>query len=261
MPFSVAKKFIDYLLHADETNAYINPTISPAIILDFIGGEPLLQIDLIDKIIDYFQDQAIKMHHPWATAYMVSICSNGILYFNPKFQDFIRRHRQHLSFSISIDGNKKLHDACRVFPDGSGSYDIAIKGVKHYREFWHGKMGSKVTLAPQNVSYAYGAIRNLVDLGYTQIFSNCVYEKGWTYNHAKILYQQMKKLADYMIQSKKYKDVYISLFDQDIGRPKQENDLDNWCGGTGYMLAIDYKGDIYPCLRYMESSHGYMSPL
>ena len=30
----------------------------------------------------------------------------------------------------------------------------------------------------------------------------------------------------------------------------------NWCGGNGQMIAVDYKGDIYPCLRYMESSLG-----
>jgi sulfatase maturation enzyme AslB (radical SAM superfamily) len=58
--------------------------------------------------VDYFLDQAIKKHHPWATAYMISICSNGVLYFDPKFQAFIKKHRSHLSFSISIDGNKKL---------------------------------------------------------------------------------------------------------------------------------------------------------
>lgn len=260
MPFSVAKKFVDYLLSADESNTYINPTISPAIILEFIGGEPLLEIDLIDRIIDYFLDQAIKKHHPWAKNYMISICSNGILYFKPEFQAFIKKHRSHLSFSISIDGNKKLHDACRVFPDGSGSYDIAIKGVRHYREHWHGDMGSKMTLAPGNIAYTYEALRNLVELGYTQIFANCVYEKGWEPKHATTLYFQLKKLADYLIESGKYKGVYISLFEGDIGRPKSEHDLDNWCGGTGYMLAMDYKGDLFPCLRYMESSLGKSAP-
>lgn len=256
MPFSVAKKFVDYLLAADESNTYINPTISPAIILDFIGGEPLLEIDLIDRIIDYFLDQAIKKHHPWAEAYMISICSNGVLYFDPKFQAFIKKHQSHLSFSISIDGNKRLHDACRVFPDGSGSYDIAIKGVRHFRDFWHGEMGSKMTLAPGNINYAFEAWKNLIDLGYTQIFSNCVYEKGWEYPHATALYYQLKQLADFLIDSGKYRDVYISMFEGDLGRPKPADDLDNWCGGTGYMLAVDYKGDVFPCLRYMESSLG-----
>ena len=58
--------------------------------------------------------------------------SNGILYFEPEVQKFIDKHSTHLSMSISIDGNKELHDSCRVLPDGSGSYDIAMKGVKHY---------------------------------------------------------------------------------------------------------------------------------
>jgi len=34
-----------------------------------------------------------------------------------------------------------------------------------------------------------------------------------------------------------------------------EDDNDNCCGGTGTdNFSIDYKGDIYPCIRYMESS-------
>jgi hypothetical protein len=30
----------------------------------------------------------------------------------------------------------------------------------------------------------------------------------------------------------------------------------NWCGGVGSMLAFDYNGLAFPCLRYMESSLG-----
>jgi uncharacterized protein len=37
-------------------------------------------------------------------------------------------------------------------------------------------------------------------------------------------------------------------------------DNENWCGGTGSMIAIDWKGDIFPCLRYMESSLGENVP-
>lgn len=30
----------------------------------------------------------------------------------------------------------------------------------------------------------------------------------------------------------------------------------NYCGGTGDMLACDPDGNLYPCIRYMESSLG-----
>ena len=46
------------------------------------------------------------------------------------------------------------------------------------------------------------------------------------------------------------------MFDQNRYKPMSHSENQNWCGGTGAMLAVDYKGDIYPCLRYMESSTG-----
>ena len=48
MPFEVAKKFIDKLLKKDSLiENYMESEESPGVILEFIGGEPLLEIDLI----------------------------------------------------------------------------------------------------------------------------------------------------------------------------------------------------------------------
>ncbi|WOC33071.1 MULTISPECIES: radical SAM peptide maturase, CXXX-repeat target family [Caproicibacterium] len=258
MDFNTAKEFIDMLL--SDRYAYINTKNSPGIIIEFIGGEPFLAIDLISKISDYFIEQVVKQHHPWATKFMFSICSNGTLYFDPRVQGYIKKHLNHLSFSISVDGCKELHDACRVFPDGSGSYDMAIKAVNHFRSHFHGEMGSKMTLAPANIKYTAMAAENLVNLGYSQIFLNCVFEKGWTAEHAKILYQQLKKLADFLLGNNLENDIYLSIFEENLGHKMAETDNDNWCGGTGCMIAADYKGDIFPCLRYMESSLGNAQP-
>lgn len=55
MSFDVAKKFIDLLLSGDKGfKDYCSVEFSPAITLEFIGGEPFLEVDLIDKICDYF---------------------------------------------------------------------------------------------------------------------------------------------------------------------------------------------------------------
>lgn len=250
MPFEVAKRFIDMLL-ADK-NPYINTENSSGLIMEFIGGEPFLEIDLIDQITNYFLDQMLILQHPWATRYRISICSNGVLYFDPRVQTYIRKHLDDLSFSISIDGNKELHDSCRIFPNGQGSYDVAIAGVQHFTQVFGGSMGSKMTLAPENIHHAFAAIQNLVELGYHEIFMNCVYEKGWTTEHAKILYEQLKLISDYVQD----KDVYISILDDPAGYPIPEHENQNWCGGNGEMISVDYKGDIYPCIRYMESSLG-----
>ena len=196
MKFEDAKKLIDMLLTGDERlGEYIDVNTSPGIIIEFIGGEPFLCVDLIDQICTYFYDKAIELMHPWATKFCISICSNGVLYFEPKVQKFLNKWRHNLSFSITIDGNKALHDACRVFPDGTGSYDVAVAGARDWisRGYY---MGSKITIAPGNVQYLFSAIKHMVELGYKDINANVVYEKGWTLDHAKIYYEQLKMLAD-----------------------------------------------------------------
>lgn len=261
MKLETAKKFIDLLINDDENVQHMYDTRrGKSVIIEFIGGEPFLEVDLMEQIYDYFIEQCIIHDHPWATSHMISVCSNGVLYFDPKVQNFIQKHFNELSFSISIDGNKTLHDACRVFPDGSGSYDIAHAAMRHYVDVLHGKMGSKMTIAPGNVDYVYEAIVTMIEDGYKEINLNCVFEEGWNIEHAKILYQQLKQVADYMYENNLFDEVYLSIFCDSFFRPKRENDLQNWCGGTGKMIAVDWKGDIYPCIRYMESSLGNDQP-
>lgn len=231
MSLETAKKFIDLLLDEENPNEYINPTVSPYIIIEFIGGEPFMEIELMDSIMDYFIDQAFQKMHPWATRYCVSICSNGVLYFDPKVQKFLNKHRNHLSFSVTIDGNRELHDSCRVFHDGRPSYDLAVAAAKDWIEKG-GYMGSKITIAPENITYLYDALVHMMELGYTEINANCVYEKGWTIEHAQELYRQMKRFADYLLDNG-LDDIYCSLFEDMFFKPKDEGDDDNWCWGAG----------------------------
>ena len=260
MPFEVAKKLIDEILTNDKSiNSYVKSENAIGIVLEFIGGEPFLEVDLIDKIIDYFIEKCIILHHPWIDRFRVSICSNGVLYFTPKVQEFIKKHQTHLSFTISIDGNKTLHDACRVFPDGTGSYDLAIKAAKHYRKYYDAILSSKMTLSPDNINFVFPALVNLWENDYNFIYCNCVYEKGWTIEHARILYNELKKVADYLLDNHLERIKGTSILNLDLSQQKNISDK-NFCGGDGNMLAVDYKGDLYPCLRYMESSIGQNQP-
>lgn len=256
MKFETAKKLIDMLLTNDKRLAgYMDDEVSPAIIIEFIGGEPFLQIDLIEQICDYFVDKAIELNHRWAYNFAISICSNGVLYFDERVQRFLNKYKSKLSFSITIDGNKELHDSCRVFPNGQPSYDLAIAGAND----WISKgnyMGSKITIAPENLPYLYDAILHMVELGYREINANVVYENVWKLHHAKEYYEQLIKIADYFIDNNLVNDYYLALFSEIFFKPMSEKENDNWCGGTGAMLSCDPDGWLYPCIRYMESSIG-----
>lgn len=258
MTFDVAKKFLGMLLDADElTNSYITSTKSDGVILDFIGGEPWLEIDLITKVSDWFIAELFRRKHPWAIKFMLDVCSNGLLHFDNRVQEYLKIHDKHLYYNISIDGNKELHDSCRIDLHGNGTYDRAIKAVHDYRKTFNGVMGSKMTVAPANVGKLYTAITNMIaENGYTNINLNCVYEEGWTNEHANTLYWQLHKITDWLFDNNLQDKVRLSMLTEHCGKPQSAEENTNWCGGLGLMVAVDYKGDIYPCLRYMESSVG-----
>ena len=255
MPFEYAKEFIDNLFEGKYKN-YVSEETKPFLILSFIGGEPFLQPTLIEQICDYFYNKAIERMSPWAERSRISVCTNGVHWFEPEVQHFLNKYQNKMFISVTIDGNKELHDACRRFPDGRPSYDLALAAATDWVNRG-GYIGSKITIAPANLKYMNDAIRHFVELGYENIHANTVYEEGWTIDDARTYYVLLKEIADYFYDNELVEKVYLSLFEQMHGRPKRPDDLQTWCGGVGnHMLAMDPDGNLYPCLRYMDSSLG-----
>jgi uncharacterized protein len=251
MSKEVAKDAVDFLFDKEKVNGYYDTDEAPCLILEFIGGEPLLEIDLMDYIVEYFKFKAFSLEHPWAENYMISITSNGVLFRDKKVQDFIARNPGKVSIGITIDGNKELHDSCRVFHDGSGSYDIVEKSIQQWLKTDEHPQ-TKITLCPQNVMHLNAALKNIWSLGIVGAFTNCVFEEGWETNDATILYNEMIALADYLLENENYRKYFCSLFDDTIGKTSDEDK--NWCGGNGEMLAIAPDGRCFPCIRFMKYS-------
>lgn len=198
----------------------------------------------------------IILNHPWLYFSQINMCSNGVLYTTPKVQKFFKRFGFMTHLGISIDGNKELHDSCRIDLNGNGSYDKAIQAVKLFRKQFNREAPTKMTLAPNNIQYLSQAIFNLINEEYKEIHLNCIYEPGWTIEHARIMYNELKIVADYLLDNNLYNKIYISLFEENMFQPMEELSNENWCGGTvkGGNLAVNYTGKLYPCIRYMDSS-------
>lgn len=171
MSLETAKKFIDNLFIEYKDTHY-------AIILEFIGGEPLLQAKLIKQIMEYWYYKCIMENLLWGKLTRVSICTNGTEYFSEDSQELFKFLNNILSFTVSIDGNKELHDSARIHPDGRGSYDEATAAANHYCAIHKLSLGSKMTIAPSNLSYVYDAIKHYLDSGSEDIHANCVFEEG-----------------------------------------------------------------------------------
>lgn len=256
MSFKTAKTFIDMLLQDKLT--YVNSEKAFGFIFEFIGGEPLMEIKLIDEICSYITEQMIILNHPLKHYYRFSICSNGILYFQPEVQDFLKKFSHFLSFSISIDGNKELHDSCRVDLNGQGTYNRAVNAMVDYRNQYHIQMPTKLTISPTNLPFLDDAIINLIELGYSNISANCIFEYNWQIKDATLFYYKLKNIANYLLESQADRTIFLSLFNDTLFKniPIEENN-ENWCGGANdRMLIVDPDGNYYPCIRYTHSSLG-----
>lgn len=253
MDLETAKRCVDLLFAEDARNSeLVNDMDAHGLIIEFIGGEPFLEIDLIDQTMEYFLDRAIELDHRWQTQYMINISTNGTLGDDPRVQRFMKKYAGRLSIGVTIDGAKEAHDACRVDMAGNGSYDRAIKMFRQTGGPEGGRT-TKYTIAPGNLSLFSDAVRHLVtEEGVETLNCNCVYEEGWTLEHARELYRQLKETSDMLRGS--HTNTYVSILDWEAGNPLPETETQNWCGGDGRMLSFDVDGTVLPCMRYSSIS-------
>ena len=250
MPWEVAKAAIDYVLDRENDPNFAYESV----IWDFIGGEPFLEIDLIDQICDYIKQELYRRNHHWFNSYRFSFATNGINYHTEKVQKFIEKNRSHLSIGITIDGTRRKHDLNRVYKHSEkGSYDDVVKNIALWQSQFPGD-GTKVTISSTDIPYICESVLHLYDLGIHQVNINCVFEDVWAEGDDERFEAQLMELADKIIDGEKYIDYACSFFSENMGKPldcKLQNQ--NWCG-AGKMLSIDAAGNFYPCTRFAQYS-------
>ena len=260
MTWEVAKDAIDYIL--DREDAFREESV----VWDFIGGEPFLEIELIDKICDYLKTEMYRRNHHWFNSYRFSFSTNGINYHTDKVQQFIEKNHSHLSIGITIDGTKRKHDLNRIWKtpemeqgiqsnpkDEKGSYEDVVKNIPLWLSQFP-EAGTKVTISSSDIPYIKESVLHLYSLGIKEVNINCVFENVWKEGDDQLFEDQLTQLADAIIDQDLYRDHACSFFAEFIGKPMdREHDNQNWCG-AGKMLAIDAAGNFYPCTRFAAYS-------
>ena len=254
MSWETAKAAIDYIL-AHERDEVFN---TESVIFDFIGGEPFLEIELIDRICDYLKVEMFRRGHHWFNSYRFSFSTNGINYDSQQVQRFIKKNIEHLSIGITIDGTRRKHDLNRVWKHQAGeaergSYDDVVRNIPLWlAQFPNGS--TKVTISSADIPYICESVLHLYSLGIKEVNINCVFEDVWHEGDDVLLEQQLTQLADAIIDGGYYSEYVCSFFSENIGKPLDPvNDNQNWCG-AGRMLSIDAAGNFYPCTRFAQYS-------
>lgn len=243
MSIKVAKDAVDFALrYGQHTNRAR---------FDFMGGEPLLEINMIDELMDYIKFKLYEENHRWFGNCSFDLTTNGVLYGSDDVQRFVKKNLNCLNISMTIDGIKEKHDMNRIFRNGEGSFESVMKNVPLWLEQFP-TAGTKVTFASADLKYLKDSLIFLNSLGIPEIMATLVNEDVWSDGDEVIYERQLCELADYMIENDCPTDFAGGQFSENIGLPYTKNRLKvNWCNCGENNFEIDFKGDLYPCVRFL----------
>lgn len=93
------------------------------IVVSWFGGEPLLNID----IIEYLSKKMLEVCHKWGIQYRAFMTTNGYLLT----ADMLKRLLQYriVKYQITIDGLEKDHNRLRHLNDGTGTFNVIMKNL------------------------------------------------------------------------------------------------------------------------------------
>jgi hypothetical protein len=160
--------------------------------LEIYGGEPLMEFELVKKIITSARALARKLGKTLA----VSVASNGVLAGPAQLEWLAARG---VRFAVSFSGSGRSHDQTRRFAGGRGSHAIVEKKVPLLLS----KMGENLHVIlcvhPRRAAAVYGDFLALVKDGFRNIGIECVHGFPWRPADYKAFEAGMKKIAAYTL--------------------------------------------------------------
>lgn len=267
--YELAKKFIDHLVSDEDyldtgfpdsgKDGKCDPE-QAGLIVDFIGGDAFMNVELVDKIVTYLQFKIMTTNTYRAQIFRrfwrISISTNGTLFGDPKVKAFIDKWLPVLSVGISIDGCPEIHDLNRVFPDGSGSLEIIKKHLPWFQSrFPNEGRSTKSTLAKSSIPYISKSLKYMhEELGLTNINQNFIMEDaGCNEEDYKLFDAQLAESVNYTYEHRNC--LYWSMLDKEVFANHHLSEGEDWtcegkCG-SGIMPCLSIDGDIYPCFRWL----------
>lgn len=241
MTFETAKRAVDLFckLSIDKKEEVLYIT--------FFGGEPLLCIELIIKIVKYIKSTC---HNELNIRFVIG--TNGTL-INKEIADFLNEHN--FIIHVSLDGNKNSHSLNRRDNSNRTFYSAITDGI--------GMLNKENTYAAtvvrvNSVNEFFSNIKYIYDLSISRIIVSCDFSDKWDNNTFKILKNQYKKCAVlYKSYYKNNSDFFFSLFDDKINLYLTHSSYKQTCckiGENNFVVAP--KGDLFPCTRFANRSIG-----
>ena len=242
MSADTAVKAIDYLV--EKSGARHNLEV------DFFGGEPLMNFDVVKKTVRYARSIE-KRHHK---NFRFTVTTNGFLLDDDKIR-FINEEMSNVV--LSIDGRKAVHDRFRICADSSGSYDRVLPLFQKLVRERRGKdYYARGTFTRNNLDFSADVL-HLYESGFEQIsIEPAVSAEITDYSLGEDclirIFEEYEKLARDIIKIKK-SGRQINFFHFMIDPDSDPCLLKRLrgCGCGNEYVAVTPDGDIYPCHQFV----------
>lgn len=245
MSLEVGKRAIDFLIENSKTRKNLE--------VDFFGGEPLMNWDVVKQIVLYAREQE-KIHNK---NFRFTLTTNGML-IDDDVIEFANKEMHNVV--LSLDGRKEVHDNLRKTGSGKGSYDTIVPKFKELVEKREGKgYYMRGTFTHNNVDFT-NDVFHMADLGFTELSMEPVVSDpsdpyALTDEDMVELFHQYEVLATEMIKRKKEGRAFTFYhYTLDLtGGPCIYKRVTGCGSGTEYMAVTPW-GELFPCHQFVGDS-------
>lgn len=251
MAFGVAKDAIDLLMK--ESGG------TKDLVVDFYGGEPLINFDLIKEVIEYCR--AVKDRKKINFRFLLA--TNGTLLDRQKGMYLIKNG---VDVAVSLDGPRKVQDAQRPFSGGKGSFDRVKKNLYSLGSAHRRRLVGRATFTPysKDTVKTFQFLRSFgfdrIEVCESEKAGYGLQEKNKFFFCGKKGVEQLKGIYDALarfyaqeiIDGKlNYENTYFNRFFKQLSRLYHIQSIVGTCSAGFSLMAVDMEGSIYPCTAFV----------
>lgn len=242
MSFEVGKKALDFLIANSGSRRNLE--------VDFFGGEPLMNWEVVKKLVAYGRSQE-KEHDK---NFRFTLTTNGVL-LNDEIMEFCNKEMSNVV--LSLDGRKEVNDRMRPFRGGQGSYDLIVPKFQKFAESRGDKdYFVRGTFTRNNLDFSEDVL-HFADLGFEKLSVEPVVappEADYSIREQDLpqIMEEYDKLAkEFVKREKEGRGFKFFHFMLDLSQGPCVAKRLSGCGSGTEYLAVTPWGDLYPCHQFV----------
>lgn len=241
MSVSTAKAAIDFL--------FSNCGKLSKLEILLMGGEPLMEFDLIRRILPYANKKASAA----GKSITWSITTNGVLVDEEKMEFF---QANGVPLLLSIDGDRKSQDAHRRLADGGPTFDKVYPKIALMLRYqpW---LGARMTANADRAHTLLSDVQFLHGSGINQFIIGANQDAAWTHWDLAAYAAQWEAVARYYMEQRAVGSfMRMTSFERSLSQIKKNLAYVWGCDAGRGKFAVTANGKIFGCTKYAKQNDG-----